>query len=52
MTDKSSTQIRTKEEDKAMEEGVNQAKAEITKGNPVNITSTTGKTLQMREAER
>ena len=41
-----------KEEDKAMEEGANQAKAGTTKGNPVNTTSTTDKTLQIREEER
>ena len=35
-----------------MEEGASQAKAETTKGNPVNITSTTNKTLQTCEAER
>ena len=43
-----------KEEDKAMEEGANQAnqaKAEITKGYPMNTTSTTGKMLQTHEAE-
>ena len=46
-----SIQTRMKEEDKAMEEGANQAKAETTKGNHVNITTTAGKTLQMCEAE-
>ena len=38
-----------------MEEGANQAnqtKTETTKGNPVNINSTIGKTLQTCEAER
>ena len=35
-----------------MEEGASQAKAETTKGNPVNITSTTGKTLQRCEEEQ
>ena len=53
--EKFSARIRMKEEDKAMEEGANQAnqaKAETTKGNPMNITSTTSKTLQMREVER
>ena len=38
--------------EEAMEEGVNQAKIETTKGNLVNITTCIGKTLQMREAER
>ena len=41
-----STQIQTKEEEKFMEEGANQAKAETTKGNLLNVTSTTSKTLQ------
>ena len=34
-----------------MEEGPNHAKAETTKGNHVNITTTAGKTLQMCEEE-
>ena len=40
-----------KEEDKAMEEGANQAKVGITKGKPGNKTPTTDKTLRTREAE-
>ena len=52
MTDRCSTRTRMKEQDKAMEEGANQAKAGTTKRHPKNTTSTTDKTLQTCKAER
>ena len=45
------TQTQTKEEDKATEEGVKQAKVGKIKGNPENKTSPIDKTLWTREAE-
>ena len=58
MTNMCSTRIRSKEEENTMEDEANQAnqanqaKTATTKGNPVNITFTVGKMLQMRYAER
>ena len=52
MTDRCSTRTRMKEQDKAMEEGANQAKAGTTKRHPKNTTSTTDKMLRTREAKR
>ena len=51
LTDKCSTRTRTKEEDKAMEEGAKKAKAHTIKGNLRNKASTTAKTPQTHEAE-
>ena len=44
--------IRMEEGDKGVEEEADSAEADTTKKNPDNTTSTTGKMLQMHEAER
>ena len=51
MADRCSTPTRMKKEDKATQEGANQAKARTTKGNLVNLTSTIIKMLQMRQVD-
>ena len=51
LTVRCSIQTRTKEEDKAMEEGAKQAKAGTIKGNPGNKISTNNKMPQTCEAE-
>ena len=45
------TRIKVEEEDKVVEEEVDSVKADTTKSNPENTTTTTGKTFQTREAE-
>ena len=45
------TRIKVEEEDKVVEEEVDSVKADTTKSNPENTTTTTGKALQTRKAE-